>query len=288
MLLSCSKPYLRQFKKKMCKYFLSIISLLCFIAQGYCQGNTGIVIDKKEQINPSDKEILEDSLMSDRFVLTKAALRLDQPLDEQLISIDSIVAIAKQLHPAIASQRGVVEREKANHAHEKIQWTRNIYGTGFYFQGNTNALVTSTVDANASTSLSNGARYGLTVQLPLYEVVGRKRKIKMAKLNYEAQELRLNETYREIEAEVTLAYGNLISAQKLFTIAADGLQSSNLNRENAQNEFENGLITLAELSRILEIDLRIRTDYERARAQFYNAFHYFEIVVGKKIEELVK
>ena len=264
--------------------FLAFITAVAAVAQT----NPGIEIGKKELTNPSQQKILEDSVMTDRFIPTKPAFYIDRPLEDQLLPLDSIIVIAKELDPAIRAQFGIIEREKANHAHEKIQWTKNIYVSGFYFQGSQNALVTSTVDANASTSLSNGARYGLTIQVPLYEIIGRKRRVKIAKLNYEAEELKLEQTNREIAANVSLAYGNLISSQKLFFIAADGMQSSSLNAQNAQNEFEAGMITLSELSRVLEIDLRIRTDFERSRAEFYNAFHFFEIIVGKKIEDLIK
>ncbi|MGB0165215.1 MAG: TolC family protein [Luteibaculum sp.] len=267
--------------------YIGFLLGLIYSKSVYGQNDSGIEVEKKPRINPQDQVFLEDSVMTDKFVVTEPALQIDKPLDEQLLPLDSLIAIAEKNHPALTVMDKVVEREKAVYQHGKVEWTRNIFATGFYFQGNSNALITSTIDANASTSLTNGARYGLTINVPLYEVVGRRRKNKINELNYEVEESRIDVQKREISQQVTTAYANLISAQRIFFIASDGLQASTINKENAQNEFEAGMILLTELSRILEIDLRIRTDHERARAAFYNAFYQLEIVVGEKLENLV-
>ncbi|WP_170227092.1 TolC family protein [Luteibaculum oceani] len=251
------------------------------------QDQPGIKIEKQSTLTEEQRKMLADSLMVDKMVTTRTPLLIDEPLEEQLLPKDSLIEIAIRNNPDIDVQQKRAEIEWANVKHEKVQWTRNIYGTGFYFQGSQNALVTSTFDANATSSLSNGARYGLTVQLPLYDVVGRKRKIKMAKLAHEAEQLKMDQTQRSVRQEVLIGYNQLISAQKLFFIATEGLQNSNMNLENARNQFESGLITINEFSRILEIQYRMRVDYENARAQFYQSYYQFEIIMGTELVNLV-
>ncbi len=211
-------------------------------------------------------------------------------LQTQLIPLDSIINIAIEKSPSVQFQQDLIEAAKYQVDFSKRLWTNNLVGFVNYSAGNQN-LVSASSENNgslSSTNITNGYRMGVQLNLPLYELVGRKSRINLYKSQLNSTVSKKAETIQEIKREIIQAYYSLLYYHNLITIRSDAKQTTMNQYIIAQKQFKDGLIDITELSRLKTIEVNSRADYEEVKRQFSIYYFQFEAMIGVKMNELIR
>lgn len=211
-------------------------------------------------------------------------------LQTQLIPLDSIINIAIEKSPSVQFQQDLIEAAKYQVDFSKRLWTNNLVGFVNYSAGNQN-LVSANSDNNgalSSTNITNGYRMGVQLNLPLYELVGRKSRINLYKSQLNSTVSKKAETIQELKREIIQAYYSLFYYYNLIAIRSEAKETTVNQYSIAQKQFKDGLIDVTELSRLKTIEVNSKADYEEAKRQFSIYYFQFEAMIGVKMNELIK
>jgi outer membrane protein TolC len=222
----------------------------------------------------------------------KAASRLpDEQLDlqRQLLPLDSIVAIAVRHSPSVKFQRDVVDADEAQVEFTKKQWSNNVVGFVNYSGGNQNIVSadSQTPGATSSSDITSGFRVGIQINLPLFELVGRKSQVKVAKFQLNSAVSKKEESEQSIKTLVIQFYYDLLYANNLLAIRNEARQSTINQYQIAEKEFKDGIIDVGELSRLKTIEINASADYEDAKRQFSTLYAQIEPTIGVPVEQLM-
>ncbi|HVW95307.1 MAG TPA: TolC family protein [Mucilaginibacter sp.] len=219
-----------------------------------------------------------------------AMLNEQKDLQEQLIPLDSIVSIAIQKSPAVNFQEDLVKSAESQLEFSKKLWTNNIVGFVNYSAGNQSIVSadSQTPGTQTSSNITNGLRMGVQINLPLYELVGRKSRIKIYKYDLHSTVNKRDEAIQELKKEVIRQYYNLLYTSNLLSIRSEAKQSASNQYAIAEKQFKDGIIDVAELSRLKTFDVNARADYEEAKRQFSTQYYQLEVLVGVPFQRLIK
>ena len=209
-------------------------------------------------------------------------------LQQQMVPLDSILELAVKNSPAVKFQGDLIESAKSQLEFSKKLWTNNIVGFVNYSVGNQSIVSADSQSPGTQTSsnITNGLRMGIQINLPLYELIGRKSRIKIYKYDLNSTINKKDESVQELKKEVILQYYNLLYASNLLAIRSEAKQSAINQYSIAEKQFRDGIIEIGELSRLKTFDVNARADYEEAKRQFSTYFNQFEILIGAPFEQL--
>jgi len=176
---------------------------------------------------------------------------------------------------------GVKESELKS---ERRDWTRNLgiqadtrYGTFDNF---------STISGdNASVNLASNTQQlnysvGLYLKIPVFDVLNRRNKIKLAKLEVDEAKSMAEFQKEEIRQTVIRMYQDLILKQKLLQIKSRSLGDGKVNLQMVEKEFRNGVVPISEYVRIVGMTENLEADYTKAMSEFITAKLMLEDMAG--------
>ncbi|AYL95159.1 TolC family protein [Mucilaginibacter celer] len=223
--------------------------------------------------------------------INKEPLELDEgkDLQVQLVPLDSIIDLAVKNSPAVKFQKDLVESSKAQLDFAKRVWTNNIMGFVNYSTGNQSIVSSDSQSPGsvASSNITSGFRMGVQINLPLYELVGRKSRVNLYKYQYNSSINKRDESVQELKKEVIQTYYNLLYANNLLSIRSEAKESAINQYTIAQKQFKDGAIDVLELSRLKTIEVNARADYEEAKRQFSTLYAQMEPLVGVPFNRLI-
>ena len=221
---------------------------------------------------------------------TPALLDEQKDLQAQLIPLDSIIEIAVQHSPSVKFQTNLIASAKSQLEFSKRLWTNNIVGFVNYSSGNQSIVTADSQNAGSlsASNITSGYRMGVQLNLPLYELVGRKSRINLYKYELNSTVDKKDESIQELKKEVIQAYYSLLYYSNLLNIRSEAKQSTINQYLLAQNQFKDGIIDIAELSRLKTIEVNARADYEEAKRQFSTLYFQLEPLIGVPIQQLIK
>jgi len=217
-------------------------------------------------------------------------LRFDMGRDlaDQLIPLDSIYKVALSNSPLIRSE------EAGMRAHEeRFHFTRYAIFDGIkpfatYLDGNQTLYLTSGAFIGDNFQLTTGYRYGITAEIPLSELFGRKHKVKAARYEYLAAQARRQGIDRDVKIQVMNAYLDLIKYQKILNIRLRDEQSQLTTFRIAEVELREGKISPEIFSRISGAYAVANIAVETGRNDFLKSFYALEIITGVSMQDLKK
>lgn len=243
-------------------------------------------------IDPRDTTALNSFQLSQSDTSTADTtllLNLDMDLKDQMITLDSIIQLALENSPAMKSEDAMVQGGIQELKLVRRDWMKNIYGNSSYYVGNQNNLAYSADPiSNANSLYINGYRTGATIAVPLWDIVSRKPRIALSKAELEAKRAHKDETAFRITQEVIAKYNNLIATYNVLKVLSLSVEASNTNYQFAEKEFRESSITIAELSKVAELNFRSKADFEYGKSAFFTSYTQFEYFIGVKMPELIK
>lgn len=119
------------------------------------------------------------------------------------------------------------------------------YSNGYYHyftNDNANIPLSQQLKTNGRTQL------GLSLNIPIFNSMQTKYRVKMTELGIENQQLNIENTSKQLKKEIQQAYYNAVAAKEKYVAAENSLKSSQLAYDYAQAGFEAGKTTLMELN----------------------------------------
>lgn len=210
-------------------------------------------------------------------------------LQSQILPLDSIIEIAIKKSFSVKFQDDLIDAAKYQVDFAKRVWTNNIVGFVGYTAGNQNLISASNQNANTldATNTTNGYRMGVQINLPLYEFVGRKSRVNLYKSQFNSTVNKKAETIQELKKEVIQTYYSMLYYNNLVNIRSESKQTTINQYLIAQKQFKDGLIDIAELSRLKTIEVNSKADFEEAKRQFSTLYFLFENLVGVPMQQLM-
>lgn len=129
---------------------------------------------------------------------------------------------------------------------------------------------------------------GVSVGLPLLQVLSRNTLIKKEQLNYQRNELTRKEQENQLRQQVIQLYQNVVLAKKLLTLQQESYVTVQTNYRLAEKQFRQGQLTLPELSEATNQLNQSAMSQETARNQYDTSFMILEEVVGTTISSLMQ
>jgi outer membrane protein TolC len=208
-------------------------------------------------------------------------------LERELLPIDSIIAIAIDNSLFLKTDELLIERGKHQVAITKREWQRNIAAIGNYSIGNQRFMITG-AEQTIQNNVLDGYRFGVGVNVPLYEITSRGKRVKMSKLDYQVTQNAKKLDELELRKEVIQAYEQLISVQKILRIQMENRENSLLMQQMGEKKFNEGTISLEEYGTVNEMAVNSEVSYENIKRDFHTMYYHFEILVGVPIEQLMR
>lgn len=210
-------------------------------------------------------------------------------LAQQLIPLDSIITLAIINSPQVKYQTALINESKYQVDFVKKLWTNNIVGFANYSVGNQN-LVSADSQVPGTTSLSsitNGYRFGIQVNMPLYELIGRPARIKIYQAQLEENTYTRDKIKIELAHNVIDGYYSMIYYHNLIQIRSEAKESTSNQYSIAEQQFKDGIIDAAELARLKTIQVNSRADYEEAKREFSIQYYQFQELTGLTVQQLM-
>lgn len=241
----------------------TIILLLLFISQSH-----GQIVDRKTT---------GVSNMSE-FDLTK-------DISLQIPTLEELTNISLEYSPKIKKNINLTQAEKEKIFLERRFWTQHIQAFFNVSTGNQGILITG-VEGNNFNQIVNGYRFGLNFNFPIYEVLSRAPRVRLAQSEQKAAENVIDEMKLLVEEEVSTAYFRLITAQKIMQSNSYFLELATNSMDLSEKKLFDNQTTFAEHTRISEIKTLAEERYHRSYAEFLSSFRTLEILVGIQLSLL--
>lgn len=254
------------------KIFIGLCFLFC-VSIGYAQ--------KKPPINKSvNKPVNRPDTLT---------LDAQKDLKSQLMPLDSILAIAVKHSPSVKFQQDLIQTAEAELNYNKKLWTSNVVGFVNYSGGNQNIITAGSTSGGTlnSSNVTTGVRMGVQVNLPLTELVGRKSRLNTFKYQLNSTIDKKAETEQSVKSVVIDLYYNLLFASNVLAIRSEAMETTINQYQIAQKQFKDGIIDIAELSRLKSIEVNARADYEEAKRRFSTYYSQIEPIVGVPVQQLI-
>jgi len=176
---------------------------------------------------------------------------------------------------------GVKESELTS---ERRDWTRNLGVQADTRYGTFDNYSTISGD-NASVNLASNTQQlnysvGLYLKIPVFDVINRKNKIRLAKLEVDEAKSMAEFQKEEIRQTTIRLYQDLILKRKLLQIRSRRLGDGRVNMQMVEKEFRNGVVPLYEYVRITGMTTNMEADYETAMSEFIISKQLLEDMAG--------
>ncbi len=190
------------------------------------------------------------------------------PMERLLPQPDEIFAEANSIKPQIQAQILRLKNAEEGISHAKAGKLPSVYLSGGL---STKYYHTSGFNSNSfgSQLKDNFSKYiGLSVSIPIFNRYATRNQIKNAKLQYTAQQLKLEDTRKTLYKEIQQAYYNAVAAQKQCVSSEAAQEASRRAFEFMSKKYENGKATSTEFQEMKTRMQKAESDYLQAKYTF--------------------
>ena len=199
----------------------------------------------------------------------------------ELDAPQSTISLALMNQPSMEAARLRLQKSHYDLKVARSAW----YPSLDFFAGYSNGLYHYFSENYPNTSVSeqlkrnSRAQLGVSLNIPIFNGMKTKYRVKMTELSIDDQQLALENTEKTLRKEIQQAYGNARAAQQKMAAMENSLEASRVAYEYAQAGFEMGKKTLLELN-------ESKTRYHKAESDLLQA--RYEYLYRCKIIELYK
>ncbi len=201
--------------------------------------------------------------------------------NSELDTPQSAITLALMNQPSMEAARLRLQKSHYDLKVAKSAWYPSLdfyagYSNGLYHYFSDNYPSTP---VNEQLKRNSRAQLGVSLNIPIFNGMKTKYRVKMTELSIDDQQLELENTEKTLRKEIRQAYGNARAAQQKMTAMENSLEASRVAYEYAQAGFEMGKKTLLELN-------ESKTRYHKAESDLLQA--RYEYFYRCKIIELYK
>ncbi|MBD2756223.1 TolC family protein [Spirosoma validum] len=227
---------------------------------------------------PATNSIVETP--SDTFLLD-----FNKDIVDQILPFDSLYQLAVKNSPVLKFERANGEAEKANYNFSKIVVLKNVYPFLNYSNGTQSLASNGTLVSDLS-QIINGYRYGINVQIPFDELIGRKSKMRQAAATYRAVVARREIEELNLKREMIKVYQDMLTSQRILRVRYRDEQTSGMAFQVAEVELKQGKIEPRELAQISNFYAQAKSATEYQSGEFLKHFYDLQALIGVPIQYL--
>jgi len=219
------------------------------------------------------------------------------PLSDDIT--DYLPPLAALLDSAVANSPEVLYEElRTEYYRYEVKSAERAYLEHFYFEPEINYgqyyfddYITSRVNnVTASYPYTESQRWNFNgafaVRFPLTSWIDRRNRINKQKKWVEISMAQQAINRKQVRSNVIELYNTLAQQQKILKISNDYQHWTTIQMKMAENQFVNGQIGTAEITRLKEIATRGAIEYQKARAEFETAYDLLQNLVGMNFNEI--
>ncbi|OIN61279.1 hypothetical protein BLX24_01935 [Arsenicibacter rosenii] len=207
-------------------------------------------------------------------------------ISAQLLPINQLSDLAVASSPLVKYEKQVTVSQLEAIKLAKSQKFTNASGFVNYSTGNQAILSTTPTGNDAIGQIANGYRAGVTLQLSLFELFGRKHEVRMAQSNQQAAVYRREAIELQVRRELINLYQDLLTAQRILLVKMLDEENSLTALRIAEIEMQQRKLdpnTLANVSNRYSI---VKSSTEEVKGQLLKSFYQLEALVGVPMQQL--
>lgn len=217
------------------------------------------------------------------------AIDLELSLREQLIPLDSIIALALTHSPVVDYYGALVNKSEHEVLMARRLWQNNIFGFANYSTGDQRILTGSTAlpgDVTTS-SIATGYRAGVQINLPLYDITSRRSRIRLHEAEKQAMHYKQEEMMLDVRRQAISEYYLVLGAFESLRARSEGMEAMRVYYLVAEQEFKDGIISIGELSQIKNVLSTSVFYFQNAKYDFYRLLGTLAALTGMAISDLI-
>jgi outer membrane protein TolC len=247
---------------------------------------TSMEVKSQVGVMPSDFFAMPDTTMSlfgDIF-----SLDLEEDIQSQLISLDSIVELAFDYSPTLKFNAAEIRSAGYDLILERRSWHTQLAAFANYNFGQSidSSQTSVVIGPDGSLRQSRGYVAGFTINLPLSVFTTTPIRVKRAHAEIDKYKARVDESKVALKKEVSTIYWTLITAHRIMKYTSEDVQAQTLASNISEVEFRNGNLPVDAYSRIKNLQQLARTNYESQLKVFAEAYYTLEALVGLEMYRL--
>jgi len=189
--------------------------------------------------------------------------------------------------PLLDEQQALIKIRELQQKSASNEWARYILFFSEYRYGSINILIADGVPINyGQNSNSTWYNVGARFQLTIFDMLDLRRKNKIAATQIDYEKSKESELKRMIQDDVIRLWNKLVAFKEIVAINEDHIAAQESNIFYAEQQFKAGDIPLIEYSRIKEISIRARQEYQLAKKEFRETYLLLESLIGVKLSEM--
>ena len=178
---------------------------------------------------------------------------------------ESVYAQAVDLKPAVKSALLNLEYAEVNIARAKGAYLPSLSLTGGI---GTNYYTTSRMssDSFADQMKNNFSQYvGLSLSIPIFNRMSTRNSVRNAELNYENQQLQVENVKKSLYKEIQQAYYNAVASQTKYVSSMESAESARKHYELTEEKYRNGKADIADYNDAKNSWLSAESDSVRSK-----------------------
>lgn len=206
-------------------------------------------------------------------------------IEDQLPTLDSMQQIARLFSPMMQKFATISKAQQEKIDLAKKSWSQHLQLQGNYAMGNQSLLLSGSTNTDIN-QLSNGFRFGVNIGFPIFDLLSRNNRIKLAKAEAQAALEQVDEAGLLVDKEVVTFYFQLTSYFRQLRTAIGFSEKAAVSEELARKRLDGNQIPLADYTRIAEIRAIAESRRFDAERNFYEAFFSLQAILGVPLEKL--
>lgn len=206
-------------------------------------------------------------------------------IEDQLPNLDSLQQLARLFSPMMQKFTTISKAQQQKIELAKKSWSQHLQLQGNYAIGNQSLLLSGSTSTDIN-QLSNGYRFGVNLGFPIFDLLSRNNRIKLAKAEALAAEEQVDEAGLLVDKEVVTFYFQLTSYFRQLRTAIGFSEKAAVSEELARKRLDGNQIPLADFTRIAEIRAIAESRKFDAERNFFEAFFSLQAILGVPLESL--
>ena len=210
----------------------------------------------------------------------------NKDISAQLLPFDELYKLAITNSPTVKYENQVSISQESVYQLSKIQILHSVSGFINYSTGNQAIIPTKVSSGDVIGQISNGYRTGVSLQISLQDLLGRKHQIQQAQSNYQAAIIRKEVVELQVKRELITVYQDLMTAQRVLKIRLQDEQNALTALRVAEIELQQRKMEPNELANISNRYTTVKSSTEQVKGELLKNFYQLEALVGVPIQRL--
>jgi outer membrane protein TolC len=223
-----------------------------------------------------------EAVMAEREAMT------DSLLGFRIAPLDTLLARALANSPEILAQEATIRARAATLKVERRKWTKLIqpfvgvnYGTNIVAA---NIESGNTVNYNFATRQQLLYNVGLNLRLSAEDLINRGQRSQIIEHEIDKLKHDTDVLHRLVRERVITRYEQLMQAAEVLSVAAQQMQTNEINWELAQRYYQSGDMAYADYNGILEGRLNAKIQFINLKSDFQTQYLLLRELVGGPLE----